>query len=66
MEGLISKYKKAIEEMIDDIDLYKSLMKSDNCTEKEKNRCKELILFYRGKVEALSEVIEGKDINMKL
>lgn len=66
MEGLVNKYKKAIEELKDRTELYHDLLHSNNCTEKEKTKCKKLILFYRGKIEAIEEVLQGKDINYYL
>lgn len=66
MEGLVNKYKKAIEELKDRLELYHELSNADNCTEKEKAKCEELILFYRGKIEAIEEVLQGKDINYYL
>lgn len=66
MEGLVNKYKKTIEELKARTEFYQKLLHIDDCTEKEKTKCEKLILFYKGKIEAIEEILQGKDINYYL
>lgn len=66
MEGLVNKYKKAIEELYKRINFYMDKIENNEIKEDDLQLYYRYITFYEGKIEAFKEVLQGKDINYYL
>lgn len=65
MRGLIKKYEKIIEELEERINFYTEKM-NESKTLEDKEKMREYLYFYKGKKEAIEEILDGKEINYYL